>query len=216
MLSTQEIEEVRPDSVNSKKKTWIFLTVPHQKCPEGNSKNHLCDILAQQASECLYNASLQIEKNQVTILKPFIPKIPRTECDFNREYCNMKKKEIPARGTEYRTQIREFITMNDKVKFVLDVHSYPPTHVPWKDAYLVVIDDKKPNSEKYTSDFVKFMNTIIIPTKIQPGDGNDIHVEMRELGKKSMLLEFNEILLENQPMLNEICKYIVIWFNRLK
>ncbi len=202
MSSTQKIKEVKPDLVNS---FWVFLTVPHENCPEENFDKHPCDIFAKEASECLYNA--QIEKTEVTILKPFIPtNTPRTVCDLNRKWCRKNK---------YRQEVANFVSNNDNVQFVLDVHSYPGNIEEWGEYSLVVIDDKIPNLEDYTLDFVDFMGKANIKILPQHGNGNDIHVQMRELKKKSMLLEFNEELKKDQDELNKICRTIAFWFKTL-
>ena len=216
MSSTQEIKKVIPDSVNS---FWVFLTVPHENCPEENSNKHLCDTFAKSASECLYNASFQIEKTNTTILKPFIPTdTPRTVCDLNRRYCNMDKpEEGDARENIYRQQVTKFVSnKKHNVQFILDVHSYPESTRKWRNYLLVVIDDSE-KPKDYTLNFVNFMwNEANIKTLLQRGNGNDLHVQMRELGKKSMLLEFNEELKKDQNKLKQICRTIAFWFTTLE
>ncbi len=195
---------------------WVFLTVPHAKCPSGGlDRFHFCDKLAPEAALCIHEESPSILNSKVKVLRPFFADTPRTVCDLNRRYCDMDKREVDARNHLYRRGIRDFVIgYSRNVQFVLDVHSYPPDHEPWMDYTLVVLDDGF-SAASYSVDLAKFMNDAGVRTLLQRGRDNDIHVEMRELGKKSVLLEFNETLLSNRSELRSICRSLVIWFNRL-
>ena len=196
--------------------TKVILTVPHAICPKDISKSvHKCDLIAKEAAYCLRDSSLLIEKNKITILEPLIPKdTDRTVCDLNRFWCDPEKKEKRARDHPFRRKLRELVEENkSKIKFVLDIHSYPENiDNKWRFYDLVLIVD---NPAFYAEDFVSFMNEMNIETLLQKGKGNDIHVEMRTVfNLKSMLIEFNEKFLNKKKELELICSFIILWLNK--
>ncbi len=197
-------------SETSDSSNWILLTVPHANCPANAPEaSHLCDSLSNGAAECIYEEKLL--GNKVRVLKPFIPvDTPRTICDLNRKN---------ARENPYRKGLLDFVKSNTKeILFVLDVHSYPDDHEPWKDYLLVVLDDSVEGRERpeiYSEEFVRFMNSTGTRTLLARGKNNDIHEQMRENGKKSFLLEFNEALTADRERLREICRFVLLWFNTL-
>ena len=202
-------------SLNDFKKGWVVLTVPHAACPSSYSSHlHKCDVLAEDAANCIHDVSSEIKDNDILVIKPFVPDTPRTECDLNRYWCDQDEQTKSARNHPYRKKIRNFVMEHkDNIVFVLDVHSYPKNiGYLWKNYDLVLLID---NPASYANNFVEFMNTAKIPTLLQRGINNDLHVEMiTELDKKSMLLEFNEKFIENRERLRFICRLIVIWLNK--
>ena len=204
-------------SLDASQKGWVVLTVPHAVCPPDYPlKTHKCDVLAKEAADCLHKASNQVKNNKIVVLEPFIPDTPRSVCDLNRYWCDPDKQTKSARDHPYRKQLREFVTKHNAIIiFVLDIHSYPEdVDNKWKEYELVLIVD---SYASYAVDFVKFMNRAEIFTLLQPGKNNDLHVEMRtQLGKKSMLLEFNEKLTKERDRMEFICRLVVVWLNKFR
>lgn len=207
---------------NKMDKKSVLLTVPHAICPiNAPETSHRCDFLAIEAAQCIYNIALITPETHVIIERPFIPKdTSRDECDLNRRWCDMKLKVRDARAHGFRKRIRNFVLEhNDEIIFVLDVHSYPPDVHVWRDYLVFILDDDEDRNSQvapYVTDFVSFMNSNGIPTASGIGRNNDLHYEMRtSLGKNSMLIEFNEILLGQRDLLEKICTFIVLWFNKI-
>ncbi len=196
----------------------VVLTVPHAVCPDdAPSFSHMCDFLAPDAANCIYTVSKDVQGNEIEVVRPFVPThTSRDECDLNRRWCNMNQKKKSARDHPFRKRVKNFVLEHTReVIFVLDVHSYPPHLEKWKDYLLVVLEDNNGRISSYVKDFVWFMNKSGIPTTYNVGNNNDLHLEMRTvLGKRSMLLEFNEVLTGHQNFM-KICRLIVLWFNRL-
>ncbi len=181
----------------------VVVTVPHAQCPPiAIPTSHPCDLLAPQAARCLW-----LKQEKIDVHRPFFGTIPRTECDLNRVQC---------RNTSYRKRVREFVLENqESTVFVLDIHSYPPDTNEWTSYELVVLDDSTTKPRDYSFAFVDFMKDSGIPILLGKGKGNDILVEMRGLGQRSFLLEFNESLMNDPNRFREICDAIVLWLNTL-
>ncbi len=206
---------------NGNARRWIVVTVPHAVCPAFfSAPDHPCDVLAERAARCIHAASAT-RRGEVEVLEPFVPSdTSRQECDLNRRWCDPETRKKSARDHPYRVRIRRFVREHrDRVKFVLDMHSYPPSHRRWGAHSLVALDDDEDRDglpARYVRDFVAFMNGRGVPAVALLGKDNDIHSEMRtELRVRSMLLEFNEALGGDGAELERICLFIVQWLERI-
>lgn len=166
----------------------ILLTTPHSFCINKENKNHTCDLLALEAAK-------HIKSNNNDMIKIIKGDISRTICDLNRIECRHKL---------FRKKIRKYVSENNNVEFVLDIHSFPNKSNPNLEIY--ILDDYIDKPKKYSVQFVEFMSDNNVKVKLLKGIKNDIHEEMRELGLKSFLIEFNESLKEDR--LIEITNFI--------
>ncbi len=176
----------------------VLLTVPHANCPLGwDGKGHPCDTLAKRAADLVfkYGESALVEP-------PLIPSgTPRTICDLNRIQC----RSHPWRG-EIRRRIK-----SGYVAFVLDIHSYPSHTKKWSGFELFVLDDA-PWPMPYVMNFVRYIRAAGIRIGVGSGGRNDIQDEARELGVKSMLVEFNEGL-GDTDRLDFVASRVAEWFS---
>ena len=211
---------------------YVVLTVPHAVCPEDAPRAaHLCDFLAPRAAQCVFERSRALEDVAVRALAPLVPThTPRTVCDLNRRRCWPESDGDggSARAHPFRERVREVVReRGDRVALVLDVHSYPPRVPDWGDYTLVVLDEDvrvggggrwdRPPWSSYAVDFTRFMNRDAgVRTALRAGHDNDIMREMRtQLGRRALLLEFNEALASNERRLNNVCGAIALWFQHL-
>ncbi len=223
LRSARAIKANANANANRKTRQWIVVTVPHAVCPASMpTSEHPCDTLAERAARCIRAASVT-RRGTVEVLEPFVPSdTSRQECDLNRRWCDPETRKEGARDHPFRVRVRKFVQAHrGRVKFVLDVHSYPPSHQEWANYSLVVLDDgiDAPGGfpADYVRGFVTFMNNRGARAVALPGKGNDIHQEMRtELGVRSMLLEFNEELgvSGGDAELERICLLVVQWLER--
>jgi len=179
----------------------FVITVPHAACPQFTPFGHPCDWAAKPAADCIARhlksskvfANLHVRRSR--------------SIDMNR---------IGSRDQPYRKSILEYVqNPKNKVKFVLDAHSFPAdygSYARWE--VLVLDDDRRPTS--YTLDFVETLVNQGINAGWLRGRTNDIHVQMRRVAKvPSFLVEFKEGIAQSR-MDNLICPAIAKWLSRQK
>lgn len=178
----------------------VLLTVPHASCPRDHKHGHPCDTLAKHAARRVFDCA----RSDSGIERPLVSKdVPRAVCDLNRIQC---------RDHPWREKIRQRLRAGG-VAFVLDVHSYPPTTPKgWAPFDLVLLDDA-PAPRTYTLDFARYMDAAGIRVAVFRGKGNDIQDEARELGVRSMLLEFNEGIGRDTDRFGVIACHVASWFS---
>ncbi len=181
--------------------TTVVLTVPHAACPTFQTQLHICDWTAEKVARCVSGHFLsqpfQIFANTTVIRSD--------TTDMNRR---------GARTTQiYRKKILEYVqNPKHKVKFVIDVHSFPGFLVPYGRWEVLVLDDFQPRAA-YTIDFVRSMRSKGIFAAWMPAKFNDIHVEMRTVAKvDSFLVEFNEAI-PNYRLETLICPAVAQWLS---
>lgn len=171
----------------------ILLTIPHSHCIDEENEKHTCDLIALESA-------ILIKKNNYNF-SIINGDVSRTTCDLNR-------KEF--RNTQFRKKIRNYINEND-IKFVVDVHSFPNKSNPNLETY--ILDDYKFNPTDYCIDVVNYLKKKGVKTKLIKGKNSDIEDEMRMMGFKSFLIEFNESL--GKDRLKEIATILNIYLNKL-
>ena len=158
----------------------IVITVPHATCP--NKKlYHRCDHLAPRAARKIFDA---FPPTQNSIRRIFLGTVPRTECALHRRRC----REHP-----WRQEIRKVVTQNPEKTWVLDVHSYPPEDEAFGPYDIVLLDDP-PFDSALTQALSGALTRQGLTVGRLTGSVNDIMQEARELGARSILIEFNENL----------------------
>lgn len=172
-----------------------LVTVPHSECIIG--LDHLCDYLAPKAGRIIsdkMNARLFLADNNRTIV------------DYNRKY---------SRDWAWRKQIRDYVSKN-KIQLVLDIHSYPNQiesfgTIGGMIPDVVILDSYGSFSDKLSKDISDYLNNKGVLISLIQGSDNDISIEMRELGIKSLLIEFNERLKSGD--IEHICDLISSFFS---
>lgn len=168
----------------------ILLTVPHYKCVDKNNKPHYCDAIAGESAD-----KIKSNNDNFIIIKG---NIIRNECDLNRIECRY--------NTNFRKKIRE--VLKEKINFVLDIHSFPNESNP--DLEMYILDDYTKSETVYCLGLYCYLLGANIRCGYNQGEHNDVMDETRELGFKSLLLEFNESL--EKKRLKEICLIINKYF----
>lgn len=150
----------------------VLLTVPHANC--GCPGAHLCDTVAGDVADTIHRHMPDIA------LPPFVPQQARGRCD-----CDLNR--LACRNDPWR---REVARGFPNARFLLDVHSFPPSS-DWGDYDAVVLDNSQLRKE-YTLGFLKYLAWRGYRAKAVLGGDNDIENEAREGGVPSFLLEVNE------------------------
>lgn len=199
------------DSSITKDTKIVLITVPHGSCPI-NPQGHECDFSALYAAAFLNKIFMEKftvnKKNLWPIL--LIPDVPRKECDLNRYNC---------RNKPYRSLIRKKIKeLDTRVKFVLDVHSFPSNEKSFGDNIDVALLDnpseKKQSFETYSKVIQKNLKNEKLNSVLLQGINNDIQYEMKtKFILPSILVEFNESNSTKTDSL--ICTLIVNTLNDL-
>ena len=175
----------------------VVLTVPHGTCPdEGDvAGGHPCDWIAERSAQMIY-------QNLGSAAELFVAKdVPRRVCDLNRLWC---------RDHPWRERVREAVRAST---FVLDVHSYPPGVGGWSDFEIVLLDDAQEPAFPlpYVADLSRYLAGKGVLVSIGRGGGNDIQDEMRAMGARSVLIEFNERLDGDLARWRNIARYTAEW-----
>lgn len=174
----------------------MIITVPHGLCsPSHTEKYHMCDLSARSMAVDIYN-NVPRGINKLIL----VPSVTREVEDQNRRR---------SRETTYRSELRTVMENSSgtgKYKWLVDVHSFPPTSSKL-DMY--VLEDAE-NFSDYALDFVEHMKKNGINASVFHGADNDIHVESRIYGLKSFLVEFNEG--NGEKKRKEIVKSMLKWF----
>lgn len=194
----------------------VLITVPHARCPDP-PVGHECDFAAKPFAEDLHSS---LGKRHVrSELRIPNEKEYRRECDLNRYRC---------RGQEYRKHLTEFMEKNaSQIKFVLDIHSFPPPH--FDDVDIALLDNKLFGQEGYqqhTKDLERILNQNQLTCKSYVGssighnnnpqkfytENNDIQDEARlDHNLPCILIEVNERLLKDSNKWEKAVSVISEW-----
>lgn len=185
----------------------ILITVPHSFCIK-NSR-HVCDYLADDASLNLYKNFRKLNKVTYRILS----NKNRSLIDYNRKI---------SRNYKWRVFVRKII-INEMINLLLDIHSFPNKYISFgyiKNTKIIpeiVILDSYHNNYKFLDyvtsiNFNKYLLKNGILSKLMFGGENDITIEAREYGKRSVLIEYNESL--SKKRLNFINKVIINYYKQ--
>lgn len=164
----------------------IVLTAPHSFCL--NTRVRTCDLLSRPASLAIYKqlTSLGIP----TVL--FLPSTPREFCDLNRYWC---------RGLFYRRLITNFLTTNrDYIGALFDIHSFPANTPTYNQGNVTLLYDVTRKDLLLNNILIKKFDDYHVKVKSLEGSYmNDIVLESTSYDIPSILIEFKESLLKENP-----------------
>jgi hypothetical protein len=167
----------------------IVLTVPHAKCSLGPEYgHHYCDTHATRGAQALKKAIEGIGLD----VKTFVAETPRKDCDMNR---------AESRNHSWRLKIDQTLDRGD-VKYLLDVHSFPPTTTYNWNKYAIVfmtLGDAKKWHIKLIMDVNRDLKSADLHAGwVKGSQENDIMFCASLKGVRNVLLEFSECLTDDQ------------------
>lgn len=189
----------------------ITLTVPHSLCSE-ETKDHLCDYTASVAADLI----AQHFRQKGIASKVFKADKTRLLIDYNRRV---------ARNSIWRRRLLQYIVDNN-IYWNLDIHSFPIARgernpsfgvINDQEPELVILDSYNKNGrfidKQSSTDLSNYLAARHVLVQLLPGSYNDITLELREIGRKCTLLEFNESL--SSERLNFITRIVADYFSNL-
>lgn len=192
--------------IETKNSNIVVITAPHARC-EGVKEYHQCNCADQTMIAC-------IEKTLVdnVCTKTFVSTTFSKDCDLNGKWnwCS---------DSTFRKELRQYLNDNRKdIKFVLDVHSYPPEGEDDWGKYDVIILEDAITPPQYTVRLYQQLNKGGIKTNVVRGRTNPIQDEAREMDFPSLLLECNEYLMDARYSRRKeyVCTIVSNWLKAIK